>query len=78
MQMNAFLFPGQGSQYAGMGRELVAEFPVARSIFEQADDALGFSLSELCFEGPEEQLKLTENTQPAIYQKHLDEPIPMT
>ena len=66
MQMNAFLFPGQGSQYAGMGRELVAEFPVARSIFEQADDALGFSLSELCFEGPEEQLKLTENTQPAI------------
>jgi [acyl-carrier-protein] S-malonyltransferase len=62
----AFLFPGQGSQAVGMGRELADKFPAARAIFEQADAALGFPLSQLCFEGPEEQLKLTENTQPAI------------
>ena len=66
MPTTAFLFPGQGSQYAGMGRELASEYPAARAIFEQADDALGFSLSGLCFEGPDDQLKLTENTQPAI------------
>jgi [acyl-carrier-protein] S-malonyltransferase len=62
----AFLFPGQGSQTVGMGRELHEHFPAARAIFEEADDALGFSISKLCFEGPEDQLKLTENTQPAI------------
>src|SRR5579883_2232732 len=61
-----FLFPGQGSQYAGMGRDLAESFPVAKKTFEEADRALGFAISELCFSGPEEQLKLTENTQPAI------------
>src|ERR1700676_2755368 len=62
----AFLFPGQGSQYPGMGRELAESFPEARAVFEEADRALGFSISKICFEGPEETLKLTENTQPAI------------
>jgi [acyl-carrier-protein] S-malonyltransferase len=62
----AFLFPGQGSQYAGMGRSLVEASPAARAVFEEADRTLGFSLSRLCFEGPEEALKLTENTQPAL------------
>lgn len=64
--MLAFLFPGQNSQYAGMGRDLCEKFPAARRTFEEADDALGFSLSKLCFEGPEDQLKLTEFQQPAI------------
>jgi [acyl-carrier-protein] S-malonyltransferase len=62
----AFLFPGQNSQYAGMGRDLAEKFPIARQTFEEADEALGFSISQLCFEGPEEQLKLTEYQQPAI------------
>jgi len=62
----AFVFPGQGSQYAGMGRELSETYPVSRSSFDEADDALRFSLSKLCFGGPEEDLQLTANTQPAI------------
>jgi [acyl-carrier-protein] S-malonyltransferase len=61
-----YLFPGQGSQSPGMGKDLVDHFPVARQVFEEADDALGFSISRLCFEGPAEELQLTENTQPAI------------
>jgi [acyl-carrier-protein] S-malonyltransferase len=61
-----FLFPGQGSQQAGMGRDLADAYPVARKVFEEADRSLGFAISELCFSGPEEALKLTENTQPAI------------
>ena len=62
----AFLFPGQGSQTVGMGRDLAERFPVAAQTFAEADEACGFALSRLCFEGPEEDLKLTENTQPAI------------
>ena len=64
--MIGFVFPGQGSQTPGMGKELADNFSVARQVFEEADDTLGFSLSRLCFEGPEEKLKLTEYTQPAI------------
>jgi [acyl-carrier-protein] S-malonyltransferase len=62
----ALLFPGQGSQRVGMGAELANNFPAARLVFEEADEALGFALSRLCFEGPEEQLRLTSNTQPAM------------
>jgi [acyl-carrier-protein] S-malonyltransferase len=62
----AFLFPGQGSQAVGMGKDLFDKFPVARQTFEEADDALGYKLSRICFEGPEDQLRLTEITQPAI------------
>jgi len=62
----AFIYPGQGSQFVGMGRELSEAFPEARAVFEAADDALGFSLSRLCFQGPEDELRLTANTQPAI------------
>jgi [acyl-carrier-protein] S-malonyltransferase len=62
----ALLFPGQGSQFVGMGKSLADASPSARAVFEEADAVLGFSLSRLCFEGPEEELKLTANTQPAI------------
>jgi [acyl-carrier-protein] S-malonyltransferase len=62
----AFVFPGQGSQYAGMGREVAEKFPIARAAFDEVDTTLSFPLSRLCFNGPEEELKLTENTQPAI------------
>jgi [acyl-carrier-protein] S-malonyltransferase len=67
MSKTAFLFPGQGSQSVGMGRDLAAAFPIARQTFEEANEALGFDLAELCFSGPEEQLRLTEFTQPAIF-----------
>ena len=62
----ALIFPGQGSQVVGMGKDLADKYPVARQTFQEADDALGYKLSQLCFEGPEEQLRLTEITQPAI------------
>src|SRR5881397_2218698 len=62
----AFLFPGQGSQAVGMGKELAGNHGVARQTFEEADAALGYKLSQLCFEGPEEKLRMTEITQPAI------------
>jgi len=66
MSKLAFLFPGQASQYPGMGRDLAENFPESRAVFEEADAALGFALSKLCFEGSEDDLKKTENQQPAI------------
>ncbi len=66
MSKTAYIFPGQGSQYSGMGKELSENFPVARQVFEEADDALGFKLSSICFGGSDEELRLTANTQPAI------------
>src|SRR5271155_4785808 len=66
MSKTAFLFPGQGSQFAGMGKSLAEAHPEAAKIFEQANAALGFAISELCFEGPDDALKQTENTQPAL------------
>ena len=66
MKGTAFIFPGQGSQYIGMGKVFFDNFSVARQVFQEADDSLHFALSTLCFQGPEDVLKLTENTQPAI------------
>ena len=66
MKGTAFIFPGQGSQHIGMGKVFYDNFPVARQVFQEADDSLHFALSTLCFQGPEDVLKLTENTQPAI------------
>lgn len=66
MSKLAYIFPGQGSQHAGMGLDLANNLPAARAVFEEADQALGFPLSQLCFNGPEEDLQLTANTQPAI------------
>jgi len=66
MSKLAFLFPGQASQYPGMGRDLASNFPESQAVFNEADAALGFSLSQLCFDGSEEDLKLTANTQPSI------------
>lgn len=62
----AFIFPGQGSQSVGMGKELYQEYPIAKALYDKADEVLGFSISSLCFDGPDEKLKLTANTQPAI------------
>ncbi len=66
MNKTAFIFPGQGSQYAGMGKDIFLNFKAAREVFEEADDALGIMLSTICFDGSEDELKLTANTQPAI------------
>ena len=63
----AYIFPGQGSQYVGMGKDLFAEFPSAKEMFDRADALLGVPLSKICFDGPEEELKQTKNTQPAIF-----------
>lgn len=65
--MVAYIFPGQGSQYVGMGKDLYEQYPSAKKYFDEADAILGFSLSKICFEGPEEELKQTKNTQPAIF-----------
>ena len=64
--MKAFVFPGQGSQFVGMGKDLAEAFPVARAVFEEVDDALGQHLSKMMFDGPDTDLNLTENTQPAL------------
>ena len=67
MAKRAFLFPGQASQYVGMGEDLYASFPIAKEIFDRVDDLLGYNLSSICFKGPEEDLKQTRTTQPAIF-----------
>ncbi|MCT4621408.1 MAG: ACP S-malonyltransferase [Marinisporobacter sp.] len=66
MSKIAFVFPGQGAQYVGMGKEFVENFEIANELFEQASEAIGYDMKKMCFEGPEEDLKKTENTQPAI------------
>jgi len=66
MARTAFLFPGQGAQYVGMGKDLAARYPASRALYERADAALGFALSTICFEGPEERLTATDISQPAI------------
>ena len=66
MSKIAFIFPGQGAQFVGMGKDLYENFPVAKNLFDEADDALGYSIKKICFEGSEDDLKLTANTQPAI------------
>ena len=66
MMKKAFVFPGQGAQKVGMVKDLYDAYPVVKQLFEEADDALGFSLTKLCFEGPDEELMKTYNTQPAI------------
>ena len=66
-QETAFLFPGQGSQAVGMGAEIAENYPLAKALYDKADEVLGFSLSNLCFEGPEDDLNETSNTQPALY-----------
>lgn len=67
LNLKAIVFPGQGSQYVGMGKTLVERFSSAKELFEEADDILNFKLSKICFDGPEELLKQTSNTQPAIF-----------
>ncbi len=66
MGKTAFVFPGQASQYPGMGKELADKYPVAKAVFDEADKALGFSITDMCFRGSEDDLKQTVNTQPAI------------
>ena len=67
MMKTAFIFPGQGSQYVGIGKDLYEGNTIAKKLFDKADETLGFSIRKICFEGPEEELKQTKNTQPAIF-----------